>query len=136
MSDIIELAREIGRQIQKDELYLRVELARQQSEEDEELQTAMETFEQKRREINLEASRPDRDDEKMQSLNADMRHAYALIMSNESMIAYNEAKSALNAVVNRVLAIVSDSAQGEDPETADYTPPTGCSGSCSTCSGC
>ena len=123
MADIIEMAREIGRQLQKDELYLKLELARQQSEEDEELQNA------------IEASKADRSDEKMQQLNAEMRHAYAIIMSNENMIAYNEAKAEFDVVVNRVLAIINQSAQGADPETADYTQ-SSCSGSCETCGGC
>ena len=87
MADIIEMAREIGRQLQKDELYLKLELARQQSEEDEELQNAIGEFNLKRMAINNEASKADRSDEKMQQLNAEMRHAYAIIMSNENMIA-------------------------------------------------
>ena len=52
MADIIEMAREIGRQLQKDELYLKLELARQQSEEDEELQNAIGEFNLKRMAIN------------------------------------------------------------------------------------
>ena len=135
MADIIEMAREIGRQLQKDELYLKLELARQQSEEDEELQNAIGEFNLKRMAINNEASKADRSDEKMQQLNAEMRHAYAIIMSNENMIAYNEAKAEFDGVVNRVLAIINQSAQGADPETADYTQ-SSCSGSCETCGGC
>ena len=100
MADIIEMAREIGRQLQKDELYLKLELARQQSEEDEELQNAIGEFNLKRMAINNEASKADRSDEKMQQLNAEMRHAYAIIMSNENMIAYNEAKAEFDVVVN------------------------------------
>ena len=52
MADVIEMAREIGRQLQKDELYLKLELARQQSEEDEELQNAIGEFNLKRMAIN------------------------------------------------------------------------------------
>ena len=55
MADIIEMAREIGRQLQKDELYLKLELARQQSEEDEELQNAIGEFNLKRMAINNDA---------------------------------------------------------------------------------
>ena len=80
MADIIEMAREIGRQLQKDELYLKLELARQQSEEDEELQNAIGEFNLKRMAINNEASKADRSDEKMQQLNAEMRHAYACLL--------------------------------------------------------
>ena len=64
-----------------------------------------------------------------------MREAYSQIMSNENMIAYNDAKAAFDVVANRVLAIVQQSAEAADPETADYSQ-SSCSGSCATCGGC
>lgn len=135
MADVIELAREIGRQLQKEESYLKLEIARQQSDEDEALQSAIGEFNLKRMAISNEASKPDRSDEKMQELNAELRHAYAQVMSNENWIAYNEAKEAFDVLVNRVTAIITQSAQGADPETADYTQ-SNCTGSCETCGGC
>lgn len=135
MADVIELAREIGRQLQQEESYLKLQIAKQQSDEDEALQAAIGEFNLKRMAINNEASKPDRSDEKMQQLNAELRHAYAQIMSNENWIAYNEAKEAFDVIVNRVTAIITQSAQGADPETADYTQ-SSCTGSCETCGGC
>ena len=76
-----------------------------------------------------------RDQEKLSKLNTEMREAYSQIMSNENMIAYNDAKAAFDVVANRVLAIVQQSAEGADPETADYSQ-SSCSGSCATCGGC
>ena len=73
--------------------------------------------------------------EKLSKLNTEMREAYSQIMSNENMIAYNDAKAAFDVVANRVLAIVQQSAEGADPETADYSQ-SSCSGSCATCGGC
>lgn len=135
MADVIELAKEIGRQLQQEESYLKLQIAKQQSDEDEALQAAIGEFNLKRMAINNEASKPDRSDEKMQQLNAELRHAYAQIMSNENWIAYNEAKEAFDVIVNRVTAIIAQSAQGADPETADYTQ-SSCTGSCETCGGC
>lgn len=135
MADVIELAREIGRQLQKEEAYLKMDIARQQSDDDEQLQKAIGDFNLKRMAISNEASKPDRNDEKMQELNAELRHAYAQIMSNEHWIAYNDAKDEFNVIVNRVTAIITQSAQGADPETADYTQ-SSCTGSCETCGGC
>ena len=89
----------------------------------------------KRMSINNEASKKERDQEKLSKLNTEMREAYSQIMSNENMIAYNDAKAAFDVVANRVLAIVQQSAEGADPETADYSQ-SSCSGSCATCGGC
>lgn len=133
--DIIEMARELGKEIQKDPRYLALQIARQNSDADEKLQSLIGEFNLKRMAINNEASKPDRDDEKLQALNGELRHAYAEIMKNENMTAYNQAKEGLDELMQRVNAIISLSAEGEDPETADYVPQS-CGGDCSGCSGC
>lgn len=132
--DIIELAREIGRKIQQDERYLSLKIAQQNSDEDAALQELIEEFNLKRLSINNEASKPDRDDDKIQRLNAELRAMYADIMKNENMIAYNEAEKEMETLIKRVNAIITQSAAGEDPETTDYQE--SCGGSCSSCSGC
>ncbi|HHZ05734.1 MAG TPA: YlbF family regulator [Clostridiales bacterium] len=132
--DTVELAREIGRQIQNDEAYVQLKVAQQNSDEDKELQDLIGEFNLKRMAINNEASKTDRDDTKMQELNQELRDSYSKIMENENMIAYNVAKQELDTIVQRVVAIISQSAEGEDPNTTDYTP--SCGGSCSSCSGC
>lgn len=132
--DMIELAREIGREIQKDEAYIKMRLAQQVSEEDEELQNLVGEFNLKRMAISNEASKVDRDDGKLEELNKELRHLYAEIMKNEKMANYNAAKQQFDTKLQRVLAIINNSAEGDDPETTDYTG--GCTGSCSTCGGC
>ncbi|MGN0558894.1 MAG: YlbF family regulator [Acutalibacteraceae bacterium] len=132
--DLITSARELGKLIQQEESYKKLEAARIASDNDEKLQELIGEFNLKRMAINNEASKADRDDSKMQELNAQMRKVYADIMQNENMTAYNEAKNEFDAIMQRVLAIISQSAEGENPETADYHE--SCSGSCSTCGGC
>ena len=51
--DIIEQARELGRQIQKDDRYLKVQIAQQNSDNDKELQALIGEFNLKRMNINL-----------------------------------------------------------------------------------
>lgn len=132
--DIITSARELGKLIQQEESYKKLQTAKTNSDNDTELQSLIGEFNLKRMSINNEAGKADRDDSKLQSLNEEMRHVYAEIMKNENMTAYNEAKTELDTLMQRVIAIVTQSAEGEDPETTDYAP--GCSGSCSSCGGC
>lgn len=132
--DMIELAREIGKEIQKDEAYIKMRVAQQVSEEDEALQNLVGEFNLKRMAISNEASKTDRDDTKLEELNREMRHLYAEIMQNENMAKFNTAKQEFDTKLQRVLAIINNSAEGEDPETTDYT--SNCTGSCSTCGGC
>lgn len=133
--DIIEKARELGKLIQQEESYIALQKAQADADADMDLQNLIGDFNMNRMSINNEASKKDKDSDKLALLNSQMREDYSKIMSNKNMIAYNEAKDAFDMVANRVLAIVQQSAEGADPETADYST-SSCSGSCSTCGGC
>lgn len=133
--DIIEKARELGKLIQQEESYIALQKAQADADADMDLQNLIGDFNMKRMSINNEASKKDKDSDNLALLNSQMREDYSKIMSNKNMIAYNEAKDAFDMVANRVLAIVQQSAEGADPETADYST-SSCSGSCSTCGGC
>lgn len=133
--DIIEKARELGKLIQQEESYIALQKAQADADADMDLQNLIGDFNMKRMSINNEASKKDKDSDKLALLNSQMREDYSKIMSNKNMIAYNEAKDAFDMVANRVLAIVQQSAEGADPETADYST-SSCSGSCSACGGC
>lgn len=133
--DIIALTRQLGKAIQEDERYLELQVARQNSDADEELQNAIGEFNLKRMAINNEATKENRDEEKLQRLNNELRQVYAQIMQNPNMISYNHAKEGMDALLKRINAIITLSADGEDPETADLTEES-CGGSCASCAGC
>lgn len=131
--DVISMARDLGRALQQEEAYIVWQEAQRTADADAELQKLIGEFNLKRMIINDEAGKKDRDQEKLTKANKEMREVYSQIMSNENMIAYNDAKSAFDAILNRVNAIIQQSAQGADPDTADAVD---CTGSCSTCGGC
>lgn len=132
--DMIELAREIGKELQKDSRYLALVDAREKSDKDEALQEAIGEFNLKRMAINNEAQKDDRSEERLRELNEELRNVYAGILKNPNMILYNEAKTELDSLVQRLTAIIGLSAEGEDPETCDID--LSCSGDCSCCGGC
>ncbi len=132
--DIIEMTRELGKAIQKDDRYLNMQLATQNCEDDQQLQDLIGEFNLKRLAINNETSGEDADEEKLRALNEELRHVYAQIMQNPNMTAYNMAREEMDGLMNRVTAIITKSVEGEDPETADYE--ASCTGSCATCGGC
>lgn len=134
--DVIEITRQLGHAIQQDERYIAYNAARRASDEDERLQTLIGEFNLKRLAINNLASSANPDNEKMQALNSELRTVYAEIMSNENMKAYDNAKNALDELLQRVNAIISQSAEGENPDTADYDPSASCGGNCASCGGC
>lgn len=131
--DIIELSRELGRKIQQEDSYVAMMEANKAVEADETLQALIGEFNLYKLQLNEKLTAAERDEEAIKEVNTKMRTLYADIMVNPSMIKLNESKNAFDAVMNRVMAIISNSANGEDPNTTDYHA---CTGSCSTCGGC
>ncbi|MBQ9472573.1 MAG: YlbF family regulator [Ruminococcus sp.] len=134
MTDVIALARQLGHAIQEQDEYKNIMKAKTEADADESLQALITEFNIKRVAINAEACKSDRDEDTLKKLNEEMRTAYSDIMSNEHMKAYNDAKQAFDRVVQRVQAIVQQSADGEDPDTTDFSED--CTHDCSTCGGC
>ncbi|MBQ8058162.1 MAG: YlbF family regulator [Ruminococcus sp.] len=132
--DLIALARQMGHAIQEEKAYKDLRTAQTAADNDKELQDLIGEFNLKRMAINNEACKEERDEEKLRALNEEMRSSYAKIMSNENMIAYNDAKTQLDTIMQRVMAIITQSADGEDPDTTDFS--SSCTHDCSTCGGC
>lgn len=132
--DLIAKTRELGKMIQQEESYINLQTAEKNADADKTLQDLIGEFNLKRLAINNETQKAEKDSEKIAELNSEMQKIYADIMSNENMIAYNDAKQAFDQLMTRVMTIIQNCSQGEDPETTDYT--ASCSGSCATCGGC
>lgn len=132
--DIIQMTRELAKAIQQDERYIKLCITRDNNDSDEHLQEMIGAFNLKRVELNQEAARPDKDQDKLNKLNEDIRDMYREIMENPNMIAFNEAKQEIDNMMNFINQILVLSVNGEDPDCIEQQ--SGCTGSCSTCAGC
>lgn len=133
---VIEKTRELGKAIQEDERYIRYMKACEINDTDSELQKAIGEFNLKRAELSKEMKEPDKNADKLTELDKEIREMYDSIMAMPKMVEYNEAKDAMDKLLDSINYIVSMSANGEDPMTCPEQAPHGCSGSCSTCGGC
>lgn len=133
MDSILELARDLGHELQNDERFIRTQMTQSASDEDKELQEFIGEFNLKRIAINNEMSKEDKDNDKLKLMDKELRDVYDRIMTNEHMKAYQAAKSELDKLVNGIVTIVTMSAQGQNP---DEIQESGCGGNCSGCSGC
>lgn len=134
MENIIEITRKLGAAIQESEAYKNYQAALEANEKDEELNKLIGEFNMLRVSVGNEASKDNRDEEKVASLNNELRECYDKIMNNEKMQAFEAAKNELDHIMTKVQGIISLSIEGEDPATCEV--PDACSGSCSTCGGC
>lgn len=132
--DVIELTRELGKAIQQDDRYIAYNLAKQVNDNDSELQADIERFSQLREDLNKAMCEENKDGDKLQEIDEELKAVYQKIMSNKNMLVFNAAQQALESLINNVNQIISLCANGEDPDTCQ--PSTGCTGSCSTCGGC
>ena len=133
--DVIATARQLGKAIQQDERYLRLMVAQQMNDSDEELQSLIGKFNLKRIDLNGEINKSEKDQEKITAINGEVKELYAQIMANKNMSAYNDAKNEVDGLVDFAMQILRGSLDGEDPDQIEQKS-GGCSGSCSSCSGC
>lgn len=133
--EVINAVRELGKAIQQDETYIKYMLCKEKNDADEDLQNLVGEFNLLRIQIGNEFSKEaNKDDEKVKEINKKLRDCYDEIMQNENMKTFESAKKEMDELINRVNGIIGLCVEGQDPMTAE--PPTGCSGSCSTCGGC
>ncbi|MBR0484904.1 MAG: YlbF family regulator [Oscillospiraceae bacterium] len=133
--DIIEMTRELGKAIQSDDRYIAYCLAKQANDEDEQLQNLINAFNLKRVELQMEISKPDKNDETIQELNNLIKDTYQKIMTNPKMMIYNNTKSAMDELMSQINNIITMSANGINPDEIDLES-LSCAGDCSSCGGC
>ncbi len=132
--DVIEVTRELGKAIQKDERFVRYAKARLQNDSDPDLQNAIGEFNIKRMELEKAIGEEAKDEVLVKKLNEELRELYGNIMANPAMVEYNTAKTMVDQMVNEINTIISKCLDGEDPETCEAHD--ACTGSCATCGGC
>lgn len=132
--DIIKMAREFGKELQKDERYIAYINAKNINDNDEKLQKMIHEFEMKRMEISMESGKPEKDDERINTLNSELQNLYSEIMQNENMINFSVKRDEMDNLLNEINSIITMCANGEDPDTCQITH--SCSGNCGSCGGC
>ena len=135
--DVIYELRLLAKKLQQDDRIVYLEQVKKKMDMDKELQELIQKFNTLQYEYRIEAVKEDgvRDDAKVQNHNKELVSIYADIMANEFMMEYNECKNEVDKLTQLVQAIITAAINGGDPMIVEV-PEGGCSGSCSSCSGC
>ncbi len=133
--DIILMFQKAAVELQQDERYLRLQKARQENDQDELLQNAINEFDFVRSELNREIEKQERDEARLGELNQKLNATYTAIMENPNMLAYNEAKADIKPLVEHINAIISAAIDGGDPMQVE-PPSSNCQSGCAGCQGC
>lgn len=133
--DCIELFKQAAVALQSDIRYLELDAARKENDENQALQDKIGEFNIARMNMNELMSENQRDEAKIAATNEKINRLYQEIMNDEGMLRYNEAKKNAETLINHIDAIINTAMNGGDPMTVQE-PTGGCTGSCSSCSGC
>ena len=133
--DVIEATRELGKAIQQDEAYISYMLCKEKNDNDTELQDMIGEFNLIRMNMNTEYSKGEnKDDDKIKEFNDKLKACYDKIMSNENMVAFENAKKDMDMLLNKINGMINLCVEGENPETVEVA--ANCTGSCESCAGC
>lgn len=132
--DVITMARELGKAIQSSEEYKKLNTAKEINDNDETLQKQIEEFNMIRVQLSTLMQDENKDEEKMKTLDGELKGLYATVMGNPNMLNFNEAKQDIDKLMNGITTILMACVNGDDPDTCEAYPAS-CDGSCSSCGG-
>ena len=131
---VIAMARELGKVIQQDERFLRIDASKKANDEDKDLQKQIIDFNMKRSELSTALAQDEKDSDKLTALDKELKEMYQAIMENPNMVEFNAAKHEVDHMMSFITDILFGAINGEDPDTVEMR--AGCSGDCGGCSGC
>lgn len=114
-----KLTRELGKAIQQDERYLAMEKAIENNNQDKELNDQMLQIQLIQKKYQDEVAKENPDNKLLESYDQQFRDVYAKIVDNPNMKAYQEARNAVDELMNYLTGILALCVNGEDADTCD-----------------
>lgn len=133
--NVIKLTRELGKAIQADPRYAELMAAKEANDNDDALNALIGKLNLIQMSYQHEAE-GEANEEKMAGYDKEFREVYTQVMANANMMRYEQARHAIDDMMNYVMQILSLCVNGEDPATCEPQTQADCTGSCSTCGGC
>ncbi len=130
MDKVFEKTRELGQALLECETYQRLKAAEDKAMQNAEAAAAMSEYLEKRSDIQAMMQTDNPDPGALKRLSDEMDEAQQRLQMIDDILTLNEARSAFDGLigqVNQVLQFIV---------TGNMEQPSGCSGSCATCSGC
>lgn len=132
MMTVDEAVRALGKSIQADGRYQRYVKAKASNDGDVRLQQQISEFQLKRMNYQHASEKENPDMEKLAVWEKELDGMYEQILEHPGMKEFQAAKLEVDAMMQKVDAIISLCLSGEDPETCHLSL-GGCSGNCAAC---
>ena len=128
MAEIFEKARELGVAIMESEEFKKLKQAEQDQENDAEALQLLADYSTLRSKLADDINKGEIGEERMAQIREELEEAYQKMTTNDHITAYINAQRTFQAIIDQMNSIISYHITGQLPG--------GCSGSCSSCSGC
>lgn len=129
MNEIIELAKKMGQMLKDSDEFKKYEEVKARYETDSELQMQIGEFNLRKMAVMNEMEKEDKDTEKFERLQNEMREAYKVAMSNPLMGEFMKTKETFESLVNNVYSIINFQITGETG-SCDKSNCASCGGGC------
>ncbi len=134
---VIELTRQLGAAIQADERYLAFDAAKKANDEDKELNELIGQINLIQLSYQNEAAKGEgADQSKLEGFGTEFEKLYREVMLNANMAKFEQAKTAIDDMMNEIMSILALCIDGQDPATCEPEHNHECGGECSSCGGC
>ena len=127
MSNIFELAANLGDALKADERLVRLENAKKAYDANPELQKAMVEYDVQQKAMQTEVTRPEQDSALIDAIQQRIETLYHEIVDHPVYAELNAAQAEVNVLMNEVNATITFHITGEKPSS--------CTHDCSTCGG-
>jgi cell fate (sporulation/competence/biofilm development) regulator YlbF (YheA/YmcA/DUF963 family) len=127
--DILEMAKELGKAIADSDLMAAVKKAEDVQNNDEKAQQLIGEYNLKRMQLAQRVQKEDVTQEELEAVQKELSDEFDKLMQYSVISDFITARKELDAVLEQVNNVISFYVTGK-------TPDGGCSGSCSSCSGC
>ncbi len=127
--DVIEKAKELSMAVMQDERCRRFQLAKAERDADFELQKLIGQFNLNKIKLNAEYKKTPLEPEKLKGMEQELRDVYGVIMQNEHMKVFNNAKKEMDELLSHINGIIQLAVSGEVDDSS-------CAGDCASCGGC
>ena len=129
--------RELGKEIQKDERFIKLQACAKANDADEELQKKMQELQRLSLKFQQEMQKGEEaDKDRITELQTEYQTQYNDIMQSPNMMNYSVAASDMEQVAQYISGMIGMFFEGADPETCEPPAPEDCTHDCSTCGGC
>jgi len=131
MNEIVEKAKELGELLKQSDEFKNYNEVKAKYEADTELQTLISDFNLKKMAVmNQMQNEENPDEEKLKSLQEEMRKAYSAVMVNATMTEFMKAKETFEKLVNEMYGIINFAVTGVAPGGCDGSSCASCGGGC------